>query len=578
MWLKPMVAAWGLILASCASPLSQTPQNKLREQLVASNRAYLAALADGPTIEISRDPSEVERELSEDRRQQLDRMSGPISYEKNDINLGKNLLGEEDRPTVAISLRQAIHLAVKNNLDVKQARMLPAVGQAQVTQALAAFDAIFFVNYDFQKLDSPQPPTQVGFDRFSSRKSDSRTYTAGVRKQLSSGGQFTLSTRYARNFSSNTIFTVNTNREADISLALDQPLLRNFGADVNRAQISLTQNARRESVEDLRRQVIETIANTEQAYWNLVFARQRLLISHRLLDRTKDDRDQLKQREDFDVSPVRLTEANSFVEIRRADVIRARQQVRLASDALKRLINSPDLPVAGEELILPVETPADLPVEFSLLDSVTTALQNRPEARRALLLIKDASIRQRVADNQRLPLLNLSATVRYNGVTTRRGEDISDVYDNLDEWDFIDYLLSLQFEVPIGNRGPEAAYLEQQLTRRAAVINYQNIAQQVVLDVKDTLRNLLTAHELIGAARAARRAAADNLRAIEEQEEAGVALTPEFLLDLKLSTQQRLADSEIDEIQALTDYNASIARFYQAMGTLLDRNGITFRD
>jgi outer membrane protein TolC len=94
--------------------------------------------------------------------------------------------------------------------------------------------------------------------------------------------------------------------------------------------------------------------------------------------------------------------------------------------------------------------------------------------------------------------------------------------------------------------------------------------------VKSSLRDVLTSYELIGATRASRRAAADSLRAIEEQEAAGVALTPEFLLDLKLSTQQRLADAEIQEVQALTGYNTAISQLYQAMGTLLDRNQIEF--
>ena len=76
----------------------------------------------------------------------------------------------------------------------------------------------------------------------------------------------------------------------------------------------------------------------------------------------------------------------------------------------------------------------------------------------------------------------------------------------------------------------------------------------------------------------ARRAASDNLRAIEEQERAGAGLTPEFLLDLKLSSQSRVADAETQEIKALTDYNTAVANFLHAQGTLLKQNGITFED
>jgi outer membrane protein len=99
----------------------------------------------------------------------------------------------------------------------------------------------------------------------------------------------------------------------------------------------------------------------------------------------------------------------------------------------------------------------------------------------------------------------------------------------------------------------------------------------VVLEVKVALRNVQTSYELIGATRAARRAAADSLRAIEVQEASGVALTPQFLINQKLSTQERLANAEVQEAQALTDYHNSIAVLYQSVGTLLERNNIEFR-
>ena len=204
---------------------------------------------------------------------------------------------------------------------------------------------------------------------------------------------------------------------------------------------------------------------------------------------------------------------------------------------------------------------------------MTTALRQRPSLEQALLQIKDASIRQRVADNQRLPLLDLRATVAANGLDPDSG---AGALDEAGERNFIDYVIGATFEQPIGNRAAEANYRQRRLARRQSVLQYRDQAQQVVLDVKNALRELVRTYELIGSNRAARRAAADSLRAIEQQEEAGAALTPEFLLDLKLQTQQRLAQAEIDEARALSDYNAAIARLYRAMGTLLDRNGIEF--
>ncbi|MEX0776607.1 MAG: TolC family protein [Phycisphaeraceae bacterium] len=570
-------AASLLVAAGCASPLERSAEEAMREQLLASHRRYVSSVAAGPVIEVSRPPSEVERELTPERTAELDHMAGPDSYRGQTMRLGPDLQGNSETDMAGISLRRAIELAVKNNLNVEVARLSPAITQAQVIAAEAAFDAVFYSTLTIERTDTPRPGTAAGgfasvFGGVQEREVDA--LTTGIRKPLTTGGQFAVQTTFARNYDEPTFFLMPEYYTANVEMIITQPLLRGFGTDVNRAEILLAQSGRHASVQELRRALLQTASDTEQAYWTLYFARQRLLIQGRLLGRTEEDYERIKKRQDFDVSPVRKTEASSFVELRRSEVIRARQDVRVASDALKRLIHSSELPISGETLIIPSDEPADATIRFNLLDAVTTALQRRPELQSALLQIRDTAVRLRVADNARLPLLNVSATMRYNGL----GGGVDSAYGRLTDGDFIDYILGAQFEQPIGNRAAEAFYTQRSLERRQAVTAYQLAAQDVVLEVKNAMRNLLTAYELIGSSRAGRRAAADNLRAIERQEEAGVALTPEFLLDLKLNSQQRLADAETQEVQALADYNTSIAAYYRALGTLLERSGIEFQD
>ena len=561
-----------LVTAGCAGPLDRTEEQALRASVINAHRARLQRAAPGDVVELERAPSEVEQELSSERRQQLDQMSGPEAYQQESMELGENLQGSEQVRTVKLALEQAIRMAVKHNLDVQTARLAPAIAETQVTQAQARFDATFFTTANWEKRDTPRPGGFVqGFA--GNQQSETFNLTTGIRKPLVTGGQARVQTTLNRQFQDPTTFAVNRFYNADVLVGLEQPLLRNFGRDVNTAEIRLAQNARADQRQELVRNLLEVAFNTEQAYWQLVLRRHELKVFTRLLERTQKDRARLKERAGFDVSPVQLTQANSFLEQRRSQVIRARLRVRQASDQLKQLINAPGLPVAGETLVLPSEDPTHAPLKFSLRDAVRTALRHRPALQQALLAIKDASIRQRVADNARLPLLNLRAELAANGLGIDSGED---AYDQLDELNFIDYVLGAEFELPIGNRERRARYQQRKLERRQAVTRYRRTAQQAVLDVKNALRNVLTAYELIGATRATRRAAADNLRALQEQEEAGVALTPEFLLDLKLQTQRRLAEAEIEEMRAMTDYMTAIAELYRQMGTLLDRNQIQF--
>ena len=570
-----LVAA-GLGVTACAGPLDQSPETVLREALIETHRARLQETAAGEIIELDRPPSEVEQALSPERRIELDELSGPGTYEQTPLDLGEDLEGDAETPVVRLSLEEAVRLAVQHNLAVQSARLDPAIAQAQVIQALAAFDAAFFTTTNWAKRDTPQlASTGLFGPTGGNQQSQLFELTTGVRKPLTTGGVASIETSVTRQEQTPSSLTEDRFYRSDVLLTLSQPLLRNFGATVNQAEIRLARTARAQQFEQMVQTLQDVAFAVEQAYWDLVLARYRLHVQARLLERTVADWEQLRERAGFDVSPVRLTEAASFVELRRADVIRARQAVRTAADQLKRLINTPELPLVSEILVLPTEDPLAAPIRFSLLDAVRTALRHRPALQQALLAIRDASIRLDVAENQLLPVLNLEALVGFNGLGI---DGADDAYDDLDELNFVDYVLGAEFQYPLGNRRGRARHKQARLQRRQAVIQYRDAAQEVVLGVKEALRNVVAAYELIGATRAARRAAADNLRTIQEQEEAGVALTPEFLLDLKLQAQQRVADTEIQEMQARTQYVTAIAQLYREMGTLLKRNRIEFGD
>lgn len=561
-----------MLLSACNSPMDRSMETELHQRLLATNASYTKGIADAKPVQVNRPLSTVEQKLTVQRRDELDKMSGPTAYVTAKANYGPDLFDTKDTPTVSMNLKHCIQGTVANNLALQIARLVPSVDDTLITQAQAVFDATFFASVDWQKLDNAQPPVS-SIASLSPNRTETTTTTIGIRKTMTTGGTVSLQQELVRNYRSATFFSTNHWHTSSLLLNLSQPLLRNFGTDVNTAQIELNVSSRKQSVEDLRSNLLDTIHNAESSYWALVLARQNLLIQQRLLERTIKDRDQIEKRSVLDASPAIITEANSFVEERRADVIRAQNTVRSASDQLKQLVNDPNLPVSEETLIVPLDMPVDAPLQVSLLDAISTAMKYRPELRKALLQIDDAAVRQRVADNQRLPQLNLSASLRFNGV----GNSTPDALNSQGQAKLIDYLLSGQFEAPIGNRAAEALYEQRKIERRASVINYQNQAQSVVLEIKNAQRDLITAYRVIGAEQASRRAAAENLRALEAQEEAGAALTPEFL-DLKLRRQEALANAETREIQAVVDYNIAISAYYQSMGTLLERNGIKFVD
>ena len=565
-------------LVGCSSPMQRSEEAALRESLLLSHRQLMSEVASGGIVRVQREASSVEAELDAERTRELDEMSGLAAYEGEAgarVSAGTDLLGRTDEPVVQLPLERAIALAVERNLDYAAARLSPSISAAQLQQAEAVFDVEVFADADFTKLDTPGPITSNIVPGLSGdRRQETLLFAAGLRKRLAAtNGTASVETRLSRIEDNPSVQGVSPFYDADVLVTLQQPLLRNFGREVATSDVVLARNAERAQTERLRGTLIDLVDEVETAYWELLFNRQRLLIQAKLLERTIAERDRLKLRQEFDASPVDVTEANSFVELRRLDVINAREAWRNASDRLKRLINAPELGLGDETLIVPLDRPVDAPISFSLLDTVTTALRNRPELQVALLSIADAGVRLTVADNQLLPQLDLSAQVGLGGSEADSG---GDAYDELADGDFIDYLVSLDFSYPLGNRAAEGLFSQRRLEREQSTLDYRRLAQDAVLEVKTALRSVSAEYQRIGASRAARRAAANNLRAIRAQEEAGNALTPVFV-DQKLRAQERLADAETQEASSRSQYMVAISELYRSTGTLLERNGIDFQ-
>jgi outer membrane protein TolC len=563
-------------LSGCSSPVAIQTERDLRRSVVDSIRREINQAQQMPAIRITERDNGVERlKLKPELMPQYDQMAGPASYDKNSFPMDTDLLGQK-QSTAPLTLERAIRTAVVNNLQVQFARLAPVISESQVVQAEAAFDSVFFNNSEWDNNDEPRALIRQGLS-VSGLPVDQRqvvTNNTGIKRALSSGGQIT--------FEHDLTYTdVNTpsggnvpdpTKEVGWVLRLEQPLLRGFGSDVTMAQVRLARNSERDQICQLKQNLIKTVTDTERAYWQLVQAQRNLLILQRLLNRGEKVRDQVISREILDATPAQIADARATVERRTADIIRAQNTFRAASDAVKVLINDPNLPVGDETLIVPIDDALDAPISYSLLDVMLAATRNRPEMGQALLSIDNTSIRQEVADNARLPKLDLRLQMKFSGLDDNYGS----AYDQTVDGRFIDYLIGLQFEQPIGNRLAESSYRQRRIERMQATIAYRNTVQQIVLDAKKQLRSVVTNYRLIEQTRIARYAQTEDLRSLEVEMQVIRALDAQTL-DLEFRRQEALAQAEEEEIAALVDYNIALSALYSAMGTALEHNKVDFK-
>lgn len=574
--LKLLPPALALALAAgCASPLRENPEDELRHSIMqAARRELHSSEIYRNKVELSREDRTGQLGVDAARFPELEKMAGPHSYTDFSVPLGPSLLGTEKR-TVSVSLERIIKRVVEGNLNVQFARLAPAISEAQVVAAQAAFDWVFFVNSQWDSTDQQRTASAIGSTPVGLQVDQRQVNetTTGLRKRLTSGGQFTVQNTFrwtdveTRNFTS----FPDPAYESNIRLLLEQPLLRNFGSDVALAQVRLAQNQERDEVQALKGTLIENITNAEEAYWTLVRNYATLKIVKRLYDRGEAVRLDLYNRMGVDVEPAVYADAVARVESRRAQIIRAQNALAAASDQLKLLINDPELPIGSDLLLVPADDAIDEPIVFNLRESLETAFTSRPEVQRALLSIDNTSIRQAVANNALLPRLDLRALTQFNSLATEPDQ----AYNELTSTNFVDFGVGLTFEMPIGNREAQAGVLQRRLERSQAVVAYRNTVQQIVGEVNNALRNVQTNYELIDQTRSARLAATENVRTLDVKESTTAAKTPEFL-NLRLNRQEQLSQAELEEVQALSDYNIAIGRLFQSMGTTLQRNRIDF--
>ncbi|MDY7107598.1 MAG: TolC family protein [Planctomycetota bacterium] len=571
------IAGTGLLLleAGCQSPLgSSTDEPSLQQAVAAAVDRELAGLdEDSPTLETTQAPAEVERALTE-RREELEAIGPATEASRTEVDLGADLTGGEQR-RVSVTLRSIMDTAVERNLATRIAKLQPAVNAEDVINARAVFDFLLFASADMDKIDEPTTVPVLGGIQLGTPFDASERYRfeTGVRKRFYTGGELSASTDLTRfrNNAPGIGLVPDPAYTAAVRLGLTQPLLRGFGEAVNTATIRLAENTETRAVAQLKTELLDLVEQVEQAYWNLVFAWNELEIRQWLVNEGVDVRDVLDRRREFDTRLAEFSDAVATVESRKADVIRSRRNIRAASDRLKALINDPELTVGSEALLHPAETFVTSSIGYNLREMIVTALSERPEIEQAMLDIDDASIARTVADNVRLPRLDLAAQIAYFGLDEESGES----YENLLDAEFIDYILGLRFEYPIGNRGPEAEYRRARLQRSQALLGYRRAVQNVVLDVKASLRDVVTNYELIRATRSNRIAQAENLRALLVEEDTLAGLTPEFL-NLKFQRQERLALARTEELLALANFDQAVAGLYRAMGTGLAMQSIDF--
>lgn len=530
----------------------------------------LVAFAVGQTgSDVAREPPEVDRitwhtaELAQAVRYfegELDSATRPANRKFAESTLTR--LRSVQRPAkVRLTLQDALHRTLANSLLIRVQSYAPAIFTASLVEAEAAFDATYFMNMTKNVIDRPSA------SQLSASKFDLFTLTGGIRKTLPNGMQVTTSLNIQRQFIGVQFQLLNPEFTSAFVAEFTQPLLRNGGIDFNRSRIEISRNDQRIGQQAFKRQARDSLFATEQFYWQLVQARREVVINARLLAEFEKIYDYLWQRRDFDTYQIQLSQTKANLEAQKADFIRIVNNVRDAEDALVASMNDPVIDLATDIEIVPVDFPTTHAIPSDPAAEVQIALDNRSELRERYLRIDSAKLRVGQAKNQALPRLDLTFRYTVDGL----GSNFDDAFDQLTQSDFMEYLVVLDLEMPMGNRAGRAALRRARLQHAQEAAGLKNQIEQVILEVNRAVRDVNTTFDQIEPSLQSANANEDQVRSVIARAERKDFNT----LNQELSARNALGASRSNLLAALVQYNIAIIELERAKGTLLEYNNVT---
>ena len=459
---------------------------------------------------------------------------------------------------IELSLREAILTALEHNLDITIERFNPLIRQAEVLQALGEFDTTAFLTSTIGREKSP--PTIVfvgGAPQSPARMTDTFRLQLGLSRKFATGATAQLSYENVRTANPPSPGIQN----AVLGLAVTQPLLRGGGPAVNLGDVRIARNSHRASVSEFRSAVMDVIARVERAYWDLVFAHGNLKVHRRSLQLAEDLLQSNRERVTAGIlAPSEIIRAESSVAAQQAAILDAEAAVKDAGDALRRLINPPEVDLADDVNVLPVEEPRSDYQPLDLKWVIYQALTHRPDLIAQKIELESRGIQLVVARNELLPTLDLTIYYRSKGA----GRSLDTSFDRYSSFIFDDYGGAIELSLPLEQRSARGSVTKARLERQQALFELKNSEDGIVVEVRRQLRRVETKYEQIGRFRRARQLALDRLDDENDKLLLGTATT----LDV-LEAQRELTNAERDELRATVDFNIASVELRRAMGILL---------
>jgi outer membrane protein TolC len=384
--------------------------------------------------------------------------------------------------------------------------------------------------------------------------------------------------------------SINPTLYSNFEVEIAQPILAGFGIATNERFIRIAK--RNSQITDLafKAQVIATVTQVENIYWDLVNAYESEQISERSLGfANKNLSDDQKQLELQAIPAMQVMTDQSAVAQAEGNLTVARASLRLNELLMKNALTKIDDPTIDEMPVIPLDLKAepDPNADKSIDELVSTAEKKRPEV--AIYQMQAEVQKQALKDinSELLPTLNMYGVYAGAGTAGPKNPDCSlgtecvsnlptgfpSMFENTFNYSSPEYQIGMTLSINLRNRQAKADQFRAVLQYRQSQISSEQQQKGIRFDVRNSKFALQQAQAHVDATQKSRDLAQKTFDITKQEQVLGAK---SGLDTLNAESALALAESALDAAQ--TAYEKAKVDIDRATGETLERTGVSIDD
>jgi outer membrane protein TolC len=405
------------------------------------------------------------------------------------------------------------------------------------------------------------------------------------------GTSFSVEFNNGRQTTNSPFFNLSPVLNSMFHFSFQQQLLAGFGFGPNLRYLTIAKNNKKISDMAFKDQVIATITQIKNIYWDLVNAYEQARVNEQSLAFAQQSLDNARKQLQLESVPAMdVMRAEAEVSRRDQDLTMARTSLQLQELLIKNaLTKSLDDPVLEAVPVVPVDHSETVETQATeaVQDLIAQALRDRPELAESDVDLANRQISGKAARNALLPSLALVGFYGGSGLagplnpiynlptpnSSNVPVDYSGALANAFNNSSPDYYIGLSLNIPLRNRVAKADQYRSELEYRQAELRREQLRKQIRIEVRNAQYALEQTGARVGAARKARDLAQRTFEIMQKEQTLGAGSTYQTM-----TAQRDLSIAELDMVTAMTTYEKAKVELDRATGSTLEHNGIRVQD